>query len=56
MWYLCCHPVGWWMVTVLYGQVDGPLLYQLVRGRCDGVATNNILTRDVKVHPIIKKK
>ena len=43
------------MVTVLYGQVNGPLLRQLVRGRGDGVATHNILTRDMKVNPVIKK-
>ena len=52
---LSCHPVCWRMVAVLYGQVDGPPLGQLVRGRGDGVATDSVLFRDMKVNPMIYK-
>ena len=37
---------------MLYGQVDGAPLGQLVRWRRDGVATYNVLFRDVKVNPV----
>ena len=37
---------------MLYGQVDGALLSQLVRGRGDGVATYSVLFRDVKINPV----
>ena len=36
---------------MLYGKVDGPPLSQLVGGRRDGIATDSVLFRDVKVNP-----